>query len=179
MSKDAHAVIAHCRAHLGRLDPLADLAPGKLIVEVAGYQMIRYSRAVEDAGDLRGRACLAVFQPDARHRSPIAQGVELLVIQLRHGLKVQHDDRNARLLHDRQHGGRKGVGRQVQEDHVHALATEPIGRLAGLVRVIDESRVDDFSFQIAKPRGDLGLITGQALAQALELRPIRVQSNAE
>ncbi len=99
------AIGAHHAGHAGSGDPLGDRRFRGGLPQVPGDQVVIDTRPLEDAGDFRDAARLAVSKPLSRHRTPIAEGVEALVVDRRHRLNVQHDNRNPGSLRHGEHGG--------------------------------------------------------------------------
>ena len=179
VSEDADAVCTHARRHARRIDPVGDLLPSFLVLQVARDQVIRNAGAVEHASDFRGRTTLAMLQPHARHHPPVAEPVEGIVVQLGRRLEAEHDQRRPRFLNDRQDRARQGVGGDIEEDQIDLLASEAGGGLSGLVGIVDHSHVDQLRSHALQPLGDDPLASAQTLQEAVKLRPVRLQPDAE
>ena len=179
MAEHSQPVAAHCRGHVRRLHPVPDFLPGGRILEVTGDQMISDTRTIEDTGNFRRVARLAMFQPDAGHQAAISQRIEFRVIQLRHRLQIQHDDRNACLLHNRQHGGTQRVSGDVEKNQIHLFASKKRGGFTSFRWIVHQARVGQVRSILPELAGNLALVTGQPAQQAGKLRPVSVKTDAE
>jgi hypothetical protein len=94
------------RTDTRRCQPLLDLLPGEGFIEDAGDLVEVNLRTLEQVGDLRNRTGRTMSEPLAGHGGAIFQAVEGPVIDGGFGLQVEHDDRHAGALNERQHGVR-------------------------------------------------------------------------
>ena len=95
MAEHPHPVPTHRGGYTGRFDPRSDLLPDGLLGQVSGHDVVFQSQPVEHAGHFRHRAGLAVRQPLAGHPTAVAHAVQVIVVDRRGGLQVQHDHRHA------------------------------------------------------------------------------------
>ena len=140
----AQAIVLHHVGDAGGGDPIGDFVPTtRVVAEHAGDLVERDAGPVEDVGDLRHGAGGAIRQPLARHLRPVAESVERLVVDRRRRLQIENDHRHFRAPHDRQHGRRQGVRRDVQEDEVDVRPAEVVPRDERLFRRVDQAEVHD------------------------------------
>ena len=142
MSHQPQTIVRHDIRYAGRLHPGVHLIPADgIILQNTSDLMERNPRPVEHIGDFRHRARTAIAQPFPRHGGAIVQQIETRVIQRRLGVKIQHDDRHFRPPHHRQHRGRQGICRNMEENQIHVLATEPVARVKGFRHRINQSTI--------------------------------------
>ena len=144
-----------------------------------GDQVIIDAAAVEHVGDFGHRAGLAIREPLAGHKAPVAQGIEGRVVDRSDGLEVEHDDGHLRPLGDGQDGMREGVGRYIEEYRLDAFPCEAFARGAGLVGVVDQPHVHDFGAQLGEPLGDIALVPEEPLPETRELGPVGIEAYPE
>ena len=82
-------------------------------------------------------------------------------------------------LHDRQHLRRRRVRRRVEHDEVDACRGERRAGLSRCLRRIDQPGRDDLGAHRLEARLDPLLVALEPLAQPLELRPVRGETDAE
>lgn len=87
---------------LGSVHPILNFLPGGVILQVPGHHVKRDPGTLKHTGDFRAATRLTMFQPHAGHSPAVAELVELLIIQLRYRLQVEHDHRYVYILHHRQ-----------------------------------------------------------------------------
>ena len=172
VAEEAEARAAGAARRGGGLDPAAQLLPGR----IAGQQrardrVVRNTRARERARELGHAAGRAVREPLARgHR---------LVVEAARGLQVEDDDGHLRRLHCGQHLRGRRVRRRVEHDDVDAAGRQQVAGLARALRGVDEAGGDDLGAELGEARLDVALVAEQALVQALELRPVGGQADAD
>ncbi len=171
--------IAERGANPHGIDPGGDLLPGVLLLQPTRYQIIFNLTIVENIGDLRRAAGLAVGQPLSGHHPAVTQGVEALVVDGRDRLEIEHDEGQAGTLGHGQDGAGEGVGGDVQEDRLHAFAQEALRRRAGRLGAVHQAGIHHLHPQGGKPSGDVVLVAGEAFLQSRELRPVGIQADAE
>ena len=179
VAEDAGPVLAHPGGDLGGVHPIADFLPGCFVGEEAGHEVIGDTCPVEDAGDFRCGAGLAMLQPAGGHQAAVAELIELIIVKLRYGLEVEHHHRHARLLHHGQDGGRQRVSGDVEKNQLDLLAAEQGGGRSRFGGMVHQTRVHQVHAEAAQTRGNLSLITREPLAQAVELRPVSVEADAK
>ena len=101
VTEDAQAVLAHTLHHMGRIHPVGQFLPHRLVLKVACHDIVSYTRAVEQTGQFWYGACLTVSQPLTRHPSSISHTVNLLVVDSRYRLYVQQQEGFPYLLGNR------------------------------------------------------------------------------
>ena len=77
----AEAIVFHGVGDAGGFDPFRDFVPGhRVVLQRAGYLEKGNSAAVENIGDFRHGASLAVGQPFAGHLRAVAQAIEPVIV---------------------------------------------------------------------------------------------------
>ena len=172
VAEEAEARAPHAVRRGGGLDPAAQAIPGRIAREQRARDgVVRDACARERAGELRHAAGRAVREPLARrHR---------LVVEAARRLQVEDHDRHLRGLHRRQHLRGRRVGRRVEHDDVDAAGGEQVARLARALGGVDETGRDDIGAELGEPPLDVALVAEQPLVQALELRPVGGQADAQ
>ena len=157
---------------VGGVQPFAQHVPCRVAVEKRPrHRSVRDARARECACDLRDAARRAVGEPLAcRHG---------FVVERARRLKIEDDDRRIDGLHDRKHLRRRRIGRRVEHDEVDARRGERRAGLSRGLRRIHQPGRDDLCAHRLETRFDPTLIALEPLAQALELRPVRGEPDAE
>ena len=179
MAEHPHPVPTHRGGYTGRFDPRSDLLPDGLLGQVSGHDVVFQSQPVEHAGHFRHRAGLAVRQPLAGHPTAVAHAVQVIVVDRRGGLQVQHDHRHAEPLHHRQHRRRQRVSRYVQEHQFHIVFFQPPRGGVRFRRVVHHPGVDHLGPHAAHFFRDLPLVALQTFQQTVELPPISIQSDSK
>jgi len=172
VAHEADPRAAQGAGHARRADPGGDLLPGPLVaVDRAGDGVVGDPRAGERAGQLGHAAGRAVGQPFA--------GVGVLVVERRRGLEPEQHHRHLGRLHGREHlaGGRVRDG--VAEHEVDPRAREAVARLARPLGRVHQSGRHHLAAELAYPLLDAALVGLDALAQAVELRPVRRKPDSE
>ena len=105
MPQDAHLVRPHTRHGTRRIHPVGQFVPHLLVGQVARNDVETDARTLQHAGQFGHRAGLAVSQPLARHQCPVAQSVQVVVVDGRNGLYVQQQNGLAHPLHQGKNGG--------------------------------------------------------------------------
>ena len=140
--------------------------------ERSGDRAVRDARARERARELGHAAGRAVREPLARrHR---------LVVERARRLQVEDHDRRLRGLHDGQHLGRRGVGRRVDASRGRRAPRRALARLARAPAACRRGRPRRRPRPAPASRASMpALVALEPLAQALELRPVRGEADAE
>src|SRR5664279_716782 len=84
------------------------------------------ARPVEYRRNFWRRAGLAVRQPLARHLAAVAKRVEVLVVDRGHRLQIEHKNRHADLLHQRQDSVAERIGRDEEKNDLDVLFPQPV-----------------------------------------------------
>ena len=100
MAQQSETVATESPEDLGRLDPGGYPVPGFNVIQVSGKDVVPHSGTPEDTGCFGDGARLAVFQPQAGHLSPVAKGIDLLVVDGRRRLYIEEYHRTCSLLRD-------------------------------------------------------------------------------
>ena len=102
MAQDSHAVILHPIYHTGGIDPAVYLLPHIFFLQIATYDFIRNTGAVEHAGKFRDGTGLAMCQPFTGHFPPVTQSVYIFIVDCRNRLDIQENNRDLHTLGQRQ-----------------------------------------------------------------------------
>ena len=175
VAQQSHAVAAHAAGDLRRVDPPVDLGPGLRVVEVARHHVVFGAGAVEYRTEFGQRTGLAVGKPLARHHPAVGHAVEAGVVDGRGGLQVEQHDRDA-LAEEGDERGRKGVGRDEDEQHFGFVAPEKGRGCVSLVHVVDHACVGDDLPAVGFHFFLYGVpVAVEPFAQSAELVPVGVQ----
>ena len=144
--------------------------PAALDPQHAGHDVEVNAAARKGAGNLRHAAGATIRQP--------FPGVRLRVIQRADRLQVEDQHRGACLLNRGQHLAARGVGADVTNDQFHSFAGKQSARGSRRWGRIHQPRVHHVAELVQVAAHD-ALVAFEPALQALELRPIRRQPNAE
>ena len=144
--------------------------PAALHPQHAGNDLEINAAARKGAGNFRHAARATVRQP--------FPGVRLRVIQRADRLQIEDQHRGAYLLNRGQHLAARGVGANVTNDQFHSFTGKQSTRGRGRWGRIHQPRVHHVA-ELVQVAIDDALVAFEPALQALELRPIRRQPNAE
>ena len=162
------------------IDPVGDFLRGRRVVVDHPRDLKEGdSTAVEDVGDFRNRTGLAPGQPVARHLRAVRHFVERGVIDGSAGLQVQDNDGNLGAADDGQDRRGKGIRGDIEEEQVHVRSAEVVARSQRFLRSVDEAKVDDINVGPPKRLCHRRKVPFETRFEPRELRPIRVEANAE
>ncbi len=168
-----------------RADPVLNLLPGALRIGMAGRRFTKpaaldpqhaghdveiNAAARKGAGNLGHAAGATIRQP--------FPGVGLGVIQRADRLQIEDQHRGAGFLDGWQHLAARGIGADVTDDQLHSFVGEERARGGRRRRRIHQPGVH----HVAEPvqvTADDALVALEPGFQALELRPVGRQANAE
>ena len=94
-------------------------------------------------------------------------------------MEVHDHDGDLGALGYRKNGGGERVSGDIEENDVHLRAPEEAPGLGGALRRIHQTRVADFDSGASEFVRDLGDISLEAFLEALELRPVGLEADAE
>ena len=94
------------------------------------------------------------------------------------GLQIEHDDRHAGALHQRQDGIGERVGGDVEKQHVDVFAAALVAGLAGALRRIHQAQIDHLDAGARQPRRHLRHVAFKPLFKPRELGPVSIQADA-
>ncbi len=155
-----------------RVEPLAQRVPRGIAVEQRPRQRpVADPRPGQRPRDLRHAAGGAVGEPLA--------GRHPLVVERARRLEVEDDDRGVDRLHDGEDLGRRRVGRGVEEEELGPRRAERVACRPGRLRRVHEPGRDDLRPHLLEAPLDPALVALEPLAQAVELRPVRGEPDAE
>ena len=95
------------------------------------------------------------------------------------GREIEDDHGDFRAAHDGQHGGRQGVGGDVEKEQVHIGASKCVAGGRGLPGTVDHAQVNDLDAGAAEALRDLRGVIVELLAEAFELIPIGFEADGE
>ena len=171
--------MAQGMGHARRLNPTADLFPNRLLAQVSRHDIVPETEPVEHARHLGYRARLAVGQPLAGHPAPVPQRIDIIVIDGRRRLQVQHHHRNIQAADDRQHRRRKRISRDIKENQLHVVLLKQCRRRIRFGRIVDHAGIGHFDAHRADPVRDLAPVTFEPVKQSFELPPIGIQPDSK
>ena len=154
------------------VQPLAQSDPGGVAVGQRPRDgAVGDSRPGQRARYLGDAARGAVGEPLARRHA--------LVVDRARRLEVEDDDGGIDRLDDREDLRGRRVGGRVDEQELRPRCREGRARHAGRLGRVDETGRDDLGAHLLEATLDPVLVAGEAIAQAVELRPVRRQPDAE
>src|SRR5690242_9143323 len=180
MAHETEAVVFHDVCDASRFHPLVDFSPRAIVgFESARNLKERNTSALKYACNFRHRAGLAPGQPFACHPATIPHPVERGIVHSCTGSKVQNDQWRFRTPDNGQNCGREAVRCGVEEYEVDVCPAKLMTGCEGLFGCIDQAEIFDMTSALCQTRGDLPVVIQQALSEAGELGPIRLQTEAE
>ena len=180
MAQNTQPVLTHAPVNFRRGHPLPDLFPGRSIFQITGDDVVTQPGPVEHVGDLRNGASLTVLQPHSGHPSPVAECIDLPVVDGGRRLQVQHDDGASDALGHGQNRRGETISGDIQKYEVHLPPGQQRRCRERLFGRIHHAPIDDLDVARSfDPGNDLRPVSVQMVAKTFELVPIRIESRSK